>query len=152
MKVLFVCTGNTCRSCMAEAIFNQLSDMENIKAYSAGISVVPGSKTSKNTATLIKSNFNLNISERNAVQLTEEMIRESDLVLTMTAYMRDVLSQKFFQEKNKIYTLNEFIGLSDDIVDPYGGNINIYEETFYMLNRGIELLLDKIKEDSGKLY
>ena len=152
MKVLFVCTGNTCRSCMAEAIFNKLSTLEEVEAFSSGISVVPGSKTSKHTASLISSNFDFDISERNAVQLTEEMIKSSDLILTMTGYMRDLLKNHFDSKKEKIYTINEFVGLQEDIMDPYGGDIHTYEATFHMLRKCIELLLVKLKEDSGKVY
>jgi len=152
MKVLFVCTGNTCRSCMAEAMFNKLSTFEEVEAFSAGISVVHGSRTSKHTANLISSNFDLDISERSSVQLTEDMIEDSDLILTMTGYMRDLLKNHFNSEKEKIYTINEFVELQGDIMDPYGGDINIYEATFNMLRKSIELLLVKLKEDRGKTY
>jgi protein-tyrosine phosphatase len=135
---------------MAEAIFNELSHRDGVEAHSAGLSVVPQSKTSKNTATLIKSNFNVDISERKAVQFTNDLLEENDLILTMTSYMRDVLLENFSQYKNKIYTLKEFVGLKGDIVDPYGGDIDIYKTTFDMLKESIELLLKKIEEDSGK--
>lgn len=152
MKVLFVCTGNTCRSCMAEAIFNKLSTLEEVEAFSAGISVVPGSRTSKHTASLISSNFDFDISERNAAQLTEEMIKSSDLILTMTGYMRDLLRNHFNSKKEKIYTINEFVELQGDVIDPYGGDIYTYEATFNMLRKSIELLLAKLKEDGGNTY
>jgi len=149
VKILFVCTGNTCRSCMAETVFNELSDIDGVKAYSAGISVTPNSKTSKNTATLVKCNLNVDISERRAIQLTSDLITEHNLILTMTSYMRDVLQENFPQYKNKIYTLNQFVGLKGDVVDPYGSDIRVYETTFNMLKTSIELLLNKIKGDSG---
>lgn len=152
MKILFVCTGNTCRSCMAEAIFNELSHKDGVEAYSAGLSVVPQSKTSKNTAALLKTNFNVDISERRAVQFTADLMKKNDLILTMTSYMRDVLLENFSQYKNKIYTLNEFVGLNGDISDPYGGDMDVYKTTFDMLKESIELLLKKIREDSGKVY
>ena len=47
MKVLFVCTGNTCRSPIAEAVFNSLNTDDNITSNSARISIIPGSKISK---------------------------------------------------------------------------------------------------------
>ncbi|MCY6485615.1 low molecular weight protein arginine phosphatase [Clostridium aestuarii] len=149
MKVLFVCTGNTCRSCMAEVIFNQMSNLDNIEAYSAGIAVVQESKTSKYTAALIEDNFKINISNRKAIQFTKEMLEENDLILTMTSYIRNVLSENFPKYKNKIYTLNEYIELKEDINDPYGGDAEVYKKTFNMLKKSIELLLGKIREDNG---
>lgn len=151
MKILFVCTGNTCRSCMAEAIFNKLCTMDNITAYSAGLSVVGGSKTSKHSAALVNSKLNMDISNRNPVQLTEDLVKEADLILTMTAYMRDVLKHNFPYISSKIYMLNEYVGVSGDVLDPYGGDISIYTETFKALKTSIELLLGKLKGDKSTI-
>ncbi|MCY6369829.1 low molecular weight protein arginine phosphatase [Clostridium ganghwense] len=149
MRVLFVCTGNTCRSCMAEAIFNQISTLDGVEAISAGIAVIPGSKTSKNTVTLIKDNFLIDLSDRKAVQLEEEMLKECDLILTMTGYIRDALIGRFPQYSDKLFTLNEYVELKEDIVDPYGGELKVYKKTFDILKKSIDLLLNKIKEDNG---
>ncbi|KEI00315.1 low molecular weight protein arginine phosphatase [Clostridium botulinum] len=150
MEILFVCTGNTCRSCMAEVIFNEMSDIENIKAYSAGISIVSGSKTSKNAVQLVKDNFNLDISNRFAQQLLPGDIKKSNLILTMTEYMAEVLKDTFPKEKQKIFSLNSFVNISKDVSDPFGGNVEMYQRTFYSLKKSIELLISKLKEDSGK--
>ncbi|MCY6958773.1 low molecular weight protein arginine phosphatase [Clostridium brassicae] len=149
MQVLFVCTGNTCRSCMAESIFNSVSNLDNVKAISAGIAVVPGSKTSKNTSLLIKENFSIDLSDRYSVQLKEEMLKECDLILTMTSYIKDILVERFQQHKEKIYTLSEYVNFKEDIIDPYGGDLEVYRDTFDILKEAICLLLNKIKEDNG---
>ena len=149
MKVLFVCTGNTCRSCMAEAIFNNLCDNQYIISSSAGLAAVQQSKTSKNALTILKNNVSVDIVEREAVQLTEEMLEEADLILTMTSFMKKMIGSTFSIFGHKVFTLKEYVGLSGDISDPYGGDLGIYFETFNELKECISLLVKMLIEDRG---
>ncbi|APM41011.1 low molecular weight protein arginine phosphatase [Clostridium kluyveri] len=146
-NILFVCTGNTCRSCMAEVIFNSKSDIKDIKAVSAGLSVVPNSIASRNSVVVLKENIDVDISSRKALQLSNSMIKDSKIILTMTAYMRDILRQNFTNFKNKIYTLNEFVSLKGDIKDPFGQDIYKYRIVYAELENSISLLIKKLKED-----
>ncbi|QAA31427.1 low molecular weight protein arginine phosphatase [Clostridium manihotivorum] len=151
MNILFVCTGNTCRSCMAEAIFNNKCDIDNVKAYSAGLSIVPGSRTSKHSAELVMNNLSMDISKRSAVQLTADMIKSADLILTMTNYMRDLISSNFPEKSNNVYSVSQYAGVNGEISDPYGGSIDVYSKTYDQLENIIGKVLIKLKEDKGIL-
>jgi protein-tyrosine phosphatase len=130
---------------MAEAIFNNLSDLNDVQATSAGLSIVPFSLTSEHTATILKENYNVDISNREAVQLTKDILREVDLVLTMTTYMKDIIINNLPEFSGKVYSLREYVGKEGDIVDPFGGNVDVYSQTFEMLKEDISSLLEKIK-------
>ena len=134
---------------MAEAIFNHINSIENIKAFSAGVSSVKGSCTSKNSAAVVEFNTGLNIANRKAVQLTVEMLETSDLVLTMTYSIKNYLVGLFPNHKNKIYVLTEYVGVQGEISDPYGGDISVYNDTYKLLKINLDLLLLKLKEDNS---
>ncbi|SHH50970.1 low molecular weight protein arginine phosphatase [Clostridium grantii] len=146
MQLLFVCTGNTCRSVMAEAIFKELSKEKglNAKAISAGISPIPGSLATKNASNLILRRFNLDFSEREAVKLKDEHLDNSFLILTMTEYIAEILKNKYPHIEKKVFTIKEFLGEKGDIIDPFGENIVVYEETFDILLEKIDKIIDKI--------
>ncbi|MCI1945299.1 low molecular weight protein arginine phosphatase [Clostridium luticellarii] len=148
-SILFVCTGNTCRSCMAEAIFNSMSGGSDIRAFSAGIMVSYNSIASRNSSLVVKKNINVDISNRKAVQVERYMVQNSIVVLAMTSYIRNVLKNKFPEFRDRIYTLNEFVSLMEDIEDPFGKSVEEYEHTYGQLENSISLLLNKLKEDMG---
>ena len=126
MNILFVCTGNTCRSAMAAALMNKIA-MENnldIRIDSAGIFADEGQRASEN-AVLAAAQMGADLSRHTAKQITMELINASDIILTMTKAHKQMLSGA---AKDKVYTLTEYAHKDGDITDPYGGDLDEYRE------------------------
>lgn len=110
-KVLFVCTGNTCRSSMAKGIFDFVIKErglgEKFKSESAGTDVYVNVPASDNAVTALKKR-GIDISSNLSKQVTEDMIKNADVVLTMGKTHKDYLNGKYPKYSDKIYTLLEY--------------------------------------------
>ncbi|MDO5039605.1 low molecular weight protein arginine phosphatase [Clostridium sp.] len=146
MKVLFVCTANTCRSPMAEEIFNKLINSSDIVAQSAGITIVPGSFVTEKSAELIKEELNVDVKDKQAIQLNDSMIKNSDIILTMTNYGRDFIKENYPNYKDKVFSICEYAGVKGEVTDPYGSTISVYQKIYKELEGVMPLLIDKLKK------
>lgn len=134
--ILFVCTGNTCRSPMAEAIYNSL--VGDKRAFSRGIAVAFPTGAADNAKTAV-TEYGGNLDNHKSQQITPEDIAKAELIITMTEGHKHILSQ--YAENSKIMTLSEFAGVAGDVSDPYGGSIDIYlktaEQIYSYVKKGI---------------
>lgn len=145
MNIYVVCTGNTCRSPMAEAIFRSYQ-LPNTMIQSAGIYALNGMPISSNAKHLITER-NLPYTETSQ-QVTADHIEWAHYVFTMTEGHKMLLQQAFPNEKEKIFTLKEFVqdGEEIDIQDPFGGDLEMYRQTFNELSEVIEEVVGKLNE------
>ena len=123
-KLIFVCTGNTCRSPMAEAIFKSLEKVSNIKVISRGL-VVLFSEPINPKAEIVLNKHDLELSNHVAKGLKASDIDEQTLILTMTANQKKKIYVDYPTAK-EVYMIKEFAGENGDVIDPYGGSLVEY--------------------------
>lgn len=131
MNILFVCTGNTCRSPMAEALLLKLAEEKDLdlNVKSAGTYGIDGSLPSINSVKAL-SNVGIGIEGFRTSSLKEEDLMWADLILTMGRSHRDLIFYDFPNLRDKVFTLKEYVLKCDeDVVDPFGSSLEVYEMT-----------------------
>lgn len=142
MNIYFVCTGNTCRSPMAEAIL-RAKGIEGVNVKSAGIYAMPGGTMSSGT-TQVLTEQNMLIHHQSS-PVTLDDLQWADLILTMTNSHKQGLLQAFPQVADKTFSLKEYAtNTHGDVSDPYGGSVAIYRQTFEELSTLIDLVVKKL--------
>ena len=151
-KILFVCTGNTCRSSMAGAlardILNRKPYGQEIKVSSAGVAAWTGSPASPQAVEALQD-YGIDLSFHRAKIVDEYNTGSADLILTMTASHRKILTTRFPSSLDKTFTLAGYTGNEKDIADPFGQAVEVYRKCAEALREMIETALDKFHENRG---
>ena len=144
--VLFVCTGNVCRSPMAEGLFRKMiAGRPDLKVSSAGVRTYPGQSPSPHAVEVL-AHVGIDISATRSKPLTERLVQEATWIIAMTRSHLDSIFYQYPEAAEKTYLLREFEpgAASFDIADPIGLGIEAYEEARDTIKNSLPALLEFI--------
>ena len=145
MNILFVCTGNTCRSPMAQGLLEDMARKKDldIVVRAAGGFALDGQRGSREAFQALKEE-GIDIGHHRASMVHRDLVEESDLILTMSKSHKEALLLKYDFIEGKVFTLKEYAyGLEEDILDPFGRGIDVYRHTKEEIKDALEEIINK---------
>lgn len=150
MKIMFICTGNICRSAMADGLLKKrLKDLDkkDMEVYSCGVFAEDGDEPTYNAIEAMKY-YDVNLKTHKATNIQNSNIEEMDLILCMTQSHKNSVLNMYPKLKDKIFTLKEYVKYKEsaqdiDVQDPWGYDMQTYKKCAEEISICIELLLQK---------
>lgn len=145
LRIMFVCTGNTCRSPMAERLCIEVArklGASKVEAISAGIDANVGSVASPHAAFVMRE-MGVDLSGHRARQLTAGLVEQVDLVLTMTP-AQATRARAIVGANVRVQTLGDYAGMLGAVEDPLDGGVDRYRRTAEQIERLLTAGLSKI--------
>ena len=149
---LFICTGNICRSPMAEGLFRKLmAGRTDVRVASAGVSAIRGQPPSLHTVAVL-NRLGIDLTQFRSQPLTEELVAKATWIFAMTRSHLDTIHLLFPEAADKAYLVCEFdpqlAASTLDIPDPIGQGLDAYERTRDILNLALPSVLQFIDNHS----
>ena len=143
--ILFICTGNICRSPMAEGLFRHaVAGRGGFRVVSAGLGAIDGQPPSAHAVEAMQE-LGIDISHQRSHMLTGQLVREADYIFGMTHSHVDSVMLLYPQMAEKVFLLREFDDTLDpfekDISDPIGGSYEVYTNCRDQVEQGIASIL-----------
>jgi RpiB/LacA/LacB family sugar-phosphate isomerase len=151
--ILFVCTGNVCRSPMAEGLFrNAVKGRGGFRVMSAGVGAVDGQAPS-GAAIRVMQEIGIDISGQRSRMLTAQWVEQADYIFGMTRGHVESIALLYPQATEKTFLLREFDDTLDafekDVPDPIGGSVEVYRDCRDQIEQGLASMLKFIDQTSG---
>ncbi|MCD6472239.1 threonylcarbamoyl-AMP synthase [Candidatus Aerophobetes bacterium] len=144
-NILFVCTGNTCRSPMAKGIFKKMWSGRKVKVRSAGTSTSIGLRATKLAIKSMKER-GINLSLHRSIPLNTKLIQEADLILVMENKHKRKILELSSLSKDKVFLLKKFAqGVEEEFPDPIGGDEESYRKCAQQMEENIKKVIKKLK-------
>ncbi|HUO56539.1 MAG TPA: low molecular weight protein arginine phosphatase [bacterium] len=146
-KILFVCTGNTCRSPMAEGLLKKMARESGwpVEVQSAGLAAFAGIPAAPEAVEACREK-GVDISSHQTQPLGKNLVMESDLIVTMTLKHKEMILKKMPALENKVSTLSELAGMGvEDVEDPINQPLDIYRKTLDQMEGFLAKALEKMK-------
>src|SRR3954470_9432106 len=151
--ILFVCTGNVCRSPMAEGLFRHAAKgIGEFRVLSAGVGAIDGQPPSSHAVNALKQ-LNIDIARQRSRMLTGDLIQQADYIFGMTHGHVDAITLLYPMAADKTFVLREFDETLDsfekDIADPIGGSYEVYLNVRDQIEQGIVSMLKFLEQSEA---
>lgn len=156
-RILFVCTGNSCRSVMAQGVLQHFlarAGREHVTVESAGVFAIEGMGPTRETQRVLQT-IGVECAGHRARPLTAEMVQVADLVLVMEQFHVEEIHRRFPEGKGKVHLLKPYglavseVAGNPNIPDPIGKPLEVYEVCFTEIREAVERIAKSIKVPSA---